>query len=73
MAMLIDPIDPCSRAVQMVPGRTLKTRSYNIGPLRMEELLILNQQIGELTCRDLQADRLQDLQDLWLAHPAFVV
>src|SRR5882757_2336743 len=73
MTVLIVPIDPRSRAVQMLPRRAGKTCLDHLPALRMEEILVFDQQVGEFSRTDDHPHRLKQVQDFGFAHPTLVV
>ena len=68
MTVLILPIDPRSRAVEMLPRRAFEASLYHRCTLGVERLLIFDQQIRKLPSADLHAYRVQHLQDFGLTH-----
>src|SRR5437763_13988890 len=73
MTLLVFSIHSGARAVEMLPRATCPSRFQHCCALSMELLLVFDQQVRELSRTDRHAHRLQEVQDLWFAHPICIV
>ncbi len=73
MTLFLFPIDGRTGTVEMVPWATCQSGIPHGSTFRMEQLLVFDQQIGELSRADRHSYRVQEVQNIGLAHPICIV
>src|SRR6266566_5771982 len=73
MTVLVLPVHPGSGTVEVLPRATGESCPHHCRTLGMERLLVLNQEIGDLSCTDIHPHRVPQFQDFRLTHPTCIV
>src|SRR5256885_1138862 len=73
MQLFVFAIAAGALTAEMLPGGTGETRLQDVCLLSMELLLVFDQHVRKLSRTDRHANRLQEVQDFWLAHPICII